>query len=61
MNAKNAIALFILSANYLLTLGFLNAQDSSSKISGKIYFEYFVPDDSAGELAFMAIMLAFGM
>ena len=50
MNAKNAIALFILSANYLLTSGFLNAQDSSSKISGKIYFEYFLPDDSAGEL-----------
>ena len=50
MNTKNVTAIFIILAYYILALGNLSAQDSSSKISGKVYFEYFMPDDSVGDV-----------
>ena len=45
MIAKYVTAIFIIIAHYMSTIGSLSAQDASSKISGKVYFEYYVPDD----------------
>lgn len=50
MNAKNTISIYLFIAYYAITLGSLSAQDSSSKISGKVYFEYFIPDDSMADV-----------
>jgi len=50
MNAKNAITIFFFIANYVITIDNLNAQDSSGKISGNVYFEYFIPDNSTADV-----------
>ena len=49
MNAKNAIMIFFFIVNYI-TIDNLIAQDSSSKISGIVYFEYFIPDNSMSDV-----------
>lgn len=50
MITKYVTAIFIIITYYIGTIGNLSAQDASSKISGKVYFEYYVPDDLSGEL-----------
>ena len=50
MITKYVTAIFIIIAYYIGTIGNLSAQDASGKISGKVYFEYYVPDDLSGEL-----------
>lgn len=50
MNTKNVTAIFIIFAYYILVIGNLSAQESSGNISGKVYFEYFVPDDLTGDV-----------
>lgn len=50
MITKYVTAIFIIIAYYIGTIGNLSAQDASSKISGKVYFEYYVPDDISGDV-----------